>query len=197
MIDSLINASHKINVAQDYLRNMILKQLITTVILILLTSFATAQECYESSILSPNPFMGNNGEIFKLDDGTLWEVKYEYEYLYEYYPSVVICPSKGKLLINGKSLNVEQLWVSKLIPKPESQQASPKAVIETQIDGDFEGWEGETIVKLMNGQIWQQSEYYYHYHYAFMPKVFIYRSGGGYKMKIDGIEKSVGVIQLQ
>jgi len=176
---------------------MALKQLITIVILILVTSFATAQECYESSILSPSPFMGNNGEIFKLDDGTLWEVKYEYEYLYEYYPSVVICPSKGKLLINGKSLNVEQLWVSKLIPKSESRQASPKGVIETQIDGDFEGWEGETIVKLMNGQIWQQSEYYYHYHYAFMPKVIIYRSGGGYKMKIDGIEKSVGVIQLK
>jgi hypothetical protein len=70
-------------------------------------------------------------------------------------------------------------------------------VIESQIDDDFEGWEGETIVKLTNGQIWQQSEYYYHYHYAFMPKVIIYRTGSGYKMKVDGIEKSVRVERLK
>lgn len=46
-----------------------------------------AQNCYESSIVSPSPFMGNNGEIFKLADGSLWEVKFEYEYLYEYLPT--------------------------------------------------------------------------------------------------------------
>lgn len=63
--------------------------------------------CYEATIMKPSPFMGNNGEIFKLNDGSLWEVKYEYEYLYEYYPEVIICPSKGKLVIDGKSLNVE------------------------------------------------------------------------------------------
>jgi len=28
-------------------------------------------DCYESRILSPSPFMGNNGEIFKLADGSL------------------------------------------------------------------------------------------------------------------------------
>lgn len=63
--------------------------------------------CYEASIMKPSPFMGNDGEIFKLDDGSLWEVKYEYEYLYEYYPDVIICPSKGTLVIDGKSLDVE------------------------------------------------------------------------------------------
>ncbi|MFN7746798.1 MAG: hypothetical protein ACK5QO_10625, partial [Hyphomonadaceae bacterium] len=30
-------------------------------------------------------------------------------YLYEYYPSVIICPSKNKLIIMGKSLSVAQL----------------------------------------------------------------------------------------
>lgn len=70
---------------------------------------AAAQSCYESSILSPSPFMGNNGEIFKLADGSIWEVKYEYEYLYEYYPSVIICPSRGKLILGEKSLNVQQV----------------------------------------------------------------------------------------
>ncbi len=63
--------------------------------------------CYEASIVKPSPFMGNDGEIFKLDDGSLWEVKYEYEYMYEYYPDVIICPSKGRLIVDGNSLNVE------------------------------------------------------------------------------------------
>jgi hypothetical protein len=71
------------------------------------------------------------------------------------------------------------------------------SMIESQIDGDFEGWEGETIVKLLNGQVWQQSEYYYHYHYAFMPKVTIMQSGTGYKMIVEGIPKAVDVIRLK
>ena len=85
-------------------------------------------------------------------------------------------------------------------PRPSSSPQSAArtlSVIETQIDGDFEGWEGETIVKLMNGQIWQQTEYHYTYHYAFMPKVLIYRSGGSWKMKVDGVDKAVGVEQLK
>jgi hypothetical protein len=70
-------------------------------------------------------------------------------------------------------------------------------VVESQIDGDFEGWTGETVVKLMNGQIWQQTEYHYEYHYAYMPNVLVYRSGSGYKMKVDGTEEAVGVQRLK
>lgn len=177
---------------------MRLVELIIAGALLVTASLATAQECYESSILSPTPFMGNNGEIFKLVDGSIWEVKNEYEYLYEYYPNVIICPSRGKLSIKEKMLNVEQVGAGKSTsPKSGSQKVPSPEVIESQIDGDFKGWEGETIVKLMNGQIWQQSEYYYQYLYAFMPKVLIFRSGVGYKMKVDGVEKSVGVSLLK
>ena len=175
-----------------------LKDIILCACMSVITCSAVAQECYESSILSPTPFMGNNGEIFKLSDGSLWEVKYEYEYLYEYYPKVVICPSRGKLSIKGKVLDVLKIKAAPSTKsKPKTQNASDPKVIESQIDDDFEGWEGETIVKLINGQIWEQSEYYYHYHYAFMPKVIIYKTEGGYKMKVDGIEKSVGVVRLK
>lgn len=83
---------------------------------------------------------------------------------------------------------------------PAARSVSPSAspsVIESQIDGDFEGWEGETIVKLVNGQIWQQAEYHYEYHYAFMPKVMIYRSGAGYKMKVEGVNQDVAVTQIK
>ncbi len=59
-------------------------------------------------------------------------------------------------------------------------------VIESRIDGDFNGWDGETIYKLSNGDIWQQASYHYHYHYAYAPKVTIYPSGLGCDMLVDG-----------
>ena len=69
-------------------------------------------------------------------------------------------------------------------------------VIKTQIDGDFEGWEGETIFKMMNGQIWQQSSYAYMYHHAYSPEVIIYETSRGYMMKVDGVEETINVIKL-
>lgn len=89
-----------------------LKQLVMVVWAALLFSFhgsVAAQDCYESMIAKPTPFMGNNDEIFQLSDGSIWQVIYEYEYLYEYYPNVIICPSRGVLIIKGKSLNVTPL----------------------------------------------------------------------------------------
>lgn len=93
---------------------------------------------------------------------------------------------------------VVQAGAQQSVPQATAQQqlrapAQQGSVIESKVDGEFEGWEGETIVKLMNGQIWQQSEYHYHYHYAFMPEVLIFKSGSGYKMKVQGIDKAVGV----
>jgi hypothetical protein len=73
-------------------------------------SESVAQSCYETTVQSPTPFMGNNGEIVKLADGTLWEVKYAYEYLYEYYPSVIICPQRGKLIVTNKSIDVQLMF---------------------------------------------------------------------------------------
>lgn len=70
--------------------------------------------------------------------------------------------------------------------------------IETQVDGDFEGWEGETIYKLRNGQIWQQSSYHYHYHYAYAPEVTIYSTTAGCAMKVsDDDDEPIPVRRLK
>jgi len=69
--------------------------------------------------------------------------------------------------------------------------------IESQIEGTFEGWSGETVFKLTNGQIWQQSSYSYTYHYAYRPEVLIYSAGGGCKMKVDGVSDSISVKRLK
>jgi hypothetical protein len=72
------------------------------------------------------------------------------------------------------------------------------AVIETKIDGEFEGWDGDTVFKLANGQIWKQTEYAYTYRYAFRPDVLIYRSQAGkWMMKVDRIERAIGVERIK
>jgi hypothetical protein len=75
--------------------------------------------------------------------------------------------------------------------------SSSPSLIEGKVDGEFEGWDGETVVKLTNGQFWQQTEYHYHYHYAFMPEVLIFKVGESYKMKVEGTDKAVGVTRLK
>ncbi len=71
-----------------------------------------------------------------------------------------------------------------------------KNVIETQISGEFTGWEGGTIFKMFNGQIWQQSSYSYNYHYAYKPSVLIYEYGGVWRMKVEDIDETIEVTRV-
>jgi hypothetical protein len=158
----------------------------------------------------PTPFMGNHGEIARLADGSLWEVIGDYLYLYEYYPAVIACPSIGKLMVGSRNINARPLSISNTppamnTPRTQTQGRSPEKgpavqtadVIESQIDGDFEGGEGDTIFKLVNGQIWQQVSYSYKYHYAFMPRVLIVRVGVGFQMQVQGVQGRIALRQLR
>ena len=55
-------------------------------------------------------------------------------------------------------------------------------IFQAQVDGEFTGWDGDTLFKLSNGTYWLQAEYNYWYHYAYCPYVELYRvrtaSGG-------------------
>ena len=146
--------------------------------------------CYEDTIMSPTPFMGNNEEIFKLSDGSIWEVKYEYEYLYEYYPSITACPEQGFIIVDGKKLNAMKI-------SGGASSSNDSGLIETRIDGEFEGFEGDTIFKLLNGQIWQQIDGRYKYKYKYSPRVTIIVNGNTGKMSIDGIDKSITVMRIK
>ncbi|HEV7504582.1 MAG TPA: hypothetical protein VGS07_06710 [Thermoanaerobaculia bacterium] len=71
--------------------------------------------------------------------------------------------------------------------------AETVSTIESRIDGEFKGWEGETVFKLQNGQVWQQASYGYRFNYASSPKVSIYQSGGVFRMKVEGIDEDIAV----
>jgi hypothetical protein len=69
--------------------------------------------------------------------------------------------------------------------------------VDSRIDGEFEGWDGDTVFTLMNGQVWQQSSYSYFYHYRYSPRVLIFKQGYGYVMKVDGVDRTVQVKRLR
>ncbi len=124
-------------------------------------------------------FEGFDDEVlFKMQDGSLWvQARYHYWYHYAYSPEArVIRRSDGyHLEVADKSILV----------------AEATSVADSRIDGDFNGWDGETVYSLMNGQVWQQSKYKYRYKYAHCPPALVYRASGGHKMRVAGTVANV------
>ena len=69
--------------------------------------------------------------------------------------------------------------------------------IHSKIDGTFEGWDGDTIFKLTNGQVWEQASYDYHYAYAYRPDVIIWKSGSKHRMSVEGVDEVINVRRLR
>lgn len=150
----------------------------------------------ETSISSKINGAIRKGFIFKTNSGNIYEV-IDYVYLYEYlYSPDVLVLRDGDLYLLYIDGIKQPLFCSKLNDRG-ANITNENTVIESRIDGDFEGFEGGKIFKLMNGQVWQQTEYYYRYYYHFMPEVMIYKTNSGYKMKVEGIDKSVNVTKIK
>jgi hypothetical protein len=150
---------------------------------------AKAYACYEDSIIKPTPFMGNHGEIFKLTDGSIWEVQYEYEYMYEFYPNVVACPESGFIVIGDKKISARQITGNFGVRGAE--------MIESTIEGDSEGYEFDKVFKLSNGQIWQQIDARYRYRYKYRPDVLVISRGGVWYLQLEGMSDFVRVQRLR
>ena len=111
--------------------------------------------------------------LFRMMDGSYWiQAQYKYWYHYTFNPEAIITEEHGQyiLTVAENSIPVRQI----------------QDVIESRIEGEFEGWEGESIYKLTNGQVWKQSRYKYEYRYAYRPEALIYHTSYGYKMKVAG-----------
>lgn len=168
--------------------------LATLIVVLVAAGRASAQDCYQSSILSPSPFMGNNEEIFKLADGSLWEVKSEYEYLYEYYPSVIICPSRGKLIVGKKSLNVQLLsgaHKGASLPKGRSTQAGKWEIVEeTNLQGSISGTVQQgRIFKTTSGNVYEVAGLTFQLVLEIQPEVMVLRNGETYKLIVRGFDE--------
>ena len=67
--------------------------------------------------------------------------------------------------LNRYSRNLLQLAARDATEAPPQStvQSRCSPAVESTLAGNFEGWSGETIFKLDNGQIWEQAEYAYTY----------------------------------
>ena len=140
------------------------------------TSGVTSGQAITSNI--DGDFNGWDGEtLYKLLNGQYWQQSsYYYYYYYAYSPKVLVYASNGAYYMHVDGVSGQDVSV---VPITN--------VLESQIDGDFNGWQGNTAYTLVNGQVWQQTDYHYHYHYAYSPKVIIYQSNsGGTKMHVEG-----------
>lgn len=158
-------------------------------ILILLVTSLSAQKVFNTTIT----LFGDTHEIrfIKLDN----EIFLNWNDLYSSLPGWFLVNSNGQIEVSP----ILQLSVLNMITESTNSglTTSSSDVIESQIEGEFEGWDGETIFKLTNGQIWQQANYAYTYHYAYRPNVIIAKSGGRYIMQVEGVSETINVRRLK
>jgi len=164
-------------------------KILTFIAFCILTNSAFAQDCYTSTIKSPTPFMGNHGEMTKLADGSIWEIQFSYEYMYEYYPSVIACPSRGILIVKDMKISARAV--------KSNGSSNSSNVIESYIESKFNGLDYGNIYKLSNGQIWEQTEAWIWVWIWVRPQVMIYKDGGITKMKVENIDHAVTVKQIK
>lgn len=66
-------------------------------------------------------------------------------------------------------------------------------VTKSRIRGEFQGWTGNGVYELENGQRWEQVQYRYRYRYKYRPKATVVRRGGRYFLQVDGMNESIQV----
>lgn len=81
--------------------------------------------------------------------------------------------------------------------EPSRPRTSCTPAVESSISGDIEGWDGETIFKLDNGQIWQQAVYDYTYFYGYHPEITIYQTSEGCRMKVEDEDETAVVKRIK
>lgn len=119
---------------------------------IALINFALAAEEYTIS----DEFDGcDYGKLYELDEGGILECL-EYNYFYEYKPTVIAC-GREVILIGDERVRAH---------------LHDGSVYKTHISGDFEGCDFDSVYTLDNGLLFQCATY--HYHYAYRPAVTIF-----------------------
>jgi hypothetical protein len=130
--------------------------------------------CMTRSIIYPTPFMGNSGEVFILDDNTAWEVGPSYEYMYEYYPTVLICAGSGKMQVDDEEINVRQMEGWSFYRRTNLKGSISGSIQQGRI---FETYEGEIYkVKGLTLQLVL----------ALSPLTFILKNGTEYMLIVEG-----------
>ena len=69
-------------------------------------------------------------------------------------------------------------------------------VTESRIEEACEGFDGDRVFELVNGQKWQQAVYRYRYCYRYRPVAKIWRDGGQHCIEIEGMDEMIQVRRI-
>ena len=121
-------------------------------------------------------------------------MKYEYEYLYEYYPSVIICPSRGKLIVGKASINIQPVSRAQKgasSPKGMPTQAGKWDIFEeTNLQGSISGTVQQgRIFKTTSGNVYEVMGLTLQLVLELQPEVTVLRNGGTYKLIVKGFDE--------
>lgn len=71
-----------------------------------------------------------------------------------------------------------------------------RLVERTRVSGWFEGWVGATVVKLANGESYQQDQNYSYVYRVLSPSVDVYEDLGSYFLEVEGTNTKVRVRRM-
>lgn len=126
----------------------------------------------------------DNEKLFPLINGQYWmQINVKHWFHYSQVTDITIYEYKGSqfLTVDGQSEFVEVRLLND--------------IVQATIISDFDGWSGDTVFELDNGEIWRQNEYDNHHSYSYRPKVIIYSTGFTYRMFVEG--KNIEVERIQ
>lgn len=80
----------------------------------------------------------------------------------------------GAIIGPDQNAQIVDTGTSNTILPVESEVVEVTNAIVSNVSGTFEGWGGNTIVELTNGQVWQQTDYYLYIGIYVQPRIVIY-----------------------
>jgi len=70
-------------------------------------------------------------------------------------------------------------------------------ITEGVLSGACNGWDGNTLFRFDNGQIWEQAIYRYRYFYIYHPRVKIWNDRGQCLLEEDGVDEVLPVRRVR
>jgi len=133
------------------------------------------------------------GKYILLEDNSLWEID-----SLDIINTVLWLPVSNIVII----ANHYQGYVFyDLVNTDEGEKASARYLgivqLQTNIEGEFEGWDGDTVFIFANGNVLKQISYSYTYHYAYRPRALVYISGNQYYLMVDGVQETIMVAVIK
>lgn len=162
-----------------------MKKLLSSLLVFVTCQLAQAQITETMKLVdSTTPFKPINGAITR---GSLLKTSNFHYYEINDKVNQKFSNAQPQLMVyqDGKKFKIKIEGIEKLLTCNKVQE-----VIESNIDGDFKGWDGTTSFKLVNQQIWKQdnptSTVFAN---MYRPAVLVYLSSEGYKLKIEGLNE--------